>query len=563
MPPPPAGPVEARVGPLTDEFVLAVAKFGRGRRVVVNGIRVRWVKGCRLDPLRRLAGSMHEEDVRRAFKRASAAVLDVYLRAEGVDFWPSADVWIRAERGSGKPRAEVFAIPPRKGAELPPAGFFCKGQCWAFSRAEAPRVAAVCGQEPTIAVVKTNARIAWCAQVASAVSHDNPMRRFHDRMMSLRRAAAFGPAPLPDDSTANAAPEASSAYVAPRAGTLELLPIDKIVCRQGGAMVALRDGKALVGFMAGQDILAVLGEAPASDSALSSAVSRRELFGRVRLTPIFPSWIPLALRIPLVRTAACPVGTEGSALAYRVQKMRDDLPSSQCSPSRLRHALDFFSLRGEDLRIACAALGLSLKDGVVEHRVTISKLGDLWTASVAGAITDGAELEDDSPPRPSAWESVVDHFLHECRQSPARSLWKQALGAADGEETHARGALVSPAIHPAFRENSIQVAGPVTSLKIEWTAHGAMAFSWCGATHAPHCAAPAWACAIRVGGTPVWENDAVDHVGCAASLADATNGVKRGARVDVAWGARGATPDVCVALRSQEHGMVVIRLAVR
>jgi hypothetical protein len=102
------------------------------------------------------------------------------------------------------------------------------------------------------------------------------------------------------------------------------------------------------------------------------------------------------------------------------------------------------------------------------------------------------------------------------------------------------------------------------ALRIEWTEQGVMVFSWCGATHASSsCHAKAWACAIRIGGTPVWESDVADDVACASDLAAAAGGIRRGARVSIAWGARGASADACLTLRSKEHGVVVVRLAVR
>lgn len=578
---------EVRLGPLTDEFLVAVARFGHGRKVgLPGGGRVRWVKGLSLVPLRRVAGSLEEHAVKAALKKASASILDVFLKAEGANFCSARDVLARGQRGVSRPLAEVFAIPPRRNADAPPVAFVCRNSCWVFVERERERVEAFVGAPAQLVPLAKAHRVAWCAQQFSRGVGD-ARRAFHDRMMALRDAHLGVKTPTrppsPPDSTRLFVP---SRAVSTHAFLTHALPdirrmyaVSSPIC-----MAVVPGGKAVVGTLVSEDMLAVFGEIPEGVTS-TDFVTRRSAFAAARVGEPHASWVPLALRTPIVRVGhVLPLGAEGASLVSRVQGVRKALlesmsSASDCTPKRMRDALCFLSLRGEDLRAAATATGVVLE----EHpeggatvtlrgnvRACVTKGGDgSWRMSRLGAIMDGAELEDVLPPFEKAWEALVTFVIQQSDGSAVAELWRSAVEASPRAESDVQilGALVSPVSHPAVVDSRLEVAGPLTALRIEWSTHGAMSFSWCGAGRASEKVPKSerWACALRVGNVPIWDTDCADNVMSAEALALATapfGSSRRGARVDVSWGSKGALSDVCLALRCPEHGMVVVRLAV-
>lgn len=183
---------------------------------------VRWVAGYSLRLLADAAGleaSMTAEVARArvdaVYARASAAILDVFLRARfhaphllgagappGGAFVPSAVVWAALRHGSpGADRGSTFGVPHADGGpSAPPVGFVHQGEAWAFDVDAARRVAAAAAllgagdAPPRVVRVAEDARVAWCAALVSAppgaaIPEGQAARvAFHDTMMAFRRA---------------------------------------------------------------------------------------------------------------------------------------------------------------------------------------------------------------------------------------------------------------------------------------------------------------------------------------------------------------------------------------
>jgi hypothetical protein len=350
----------------------------------------------------------------------------------------------------------------------------CRGKCWVFSAAEAGRVANFVKIQPIVTNIKKDNRVAWCSATFLGIDGDTK-RMFHDNMMALRpQDKKESKPPLPQTVHLKPPPLPKSHDIS-RMYDISAPPVAAVVCY--GA-------RAYIGWMIDSDFMAILGEVAASDMA--SYAARRYAFTEAKLIAGNDSWIPAALRVPVMRVTsqhlATEIGIEGCALNTRIAKAREAIiglrTPAECTPWRINKALTFLATHGEDLRAACGIMGALRSDDAITFSstgapVSVSKGPDgKWQAARCGAITDGAEIETDGPPAETAWEALVSDTAFGGGNSQMRAFWNCVTthrGCEYGGEAYARGALVTPAAHPAFSNGMVTIRGGTMAVSITWT----------------------------------------------------------------------------------------------